>query len=426
MKIPRLEHGANPINIVGFEAEQMILPQLSGPHAPRFVASGGLENPYIVMELIEGCSLRERLSRLPLQIDEIATLGARIASALHDLHRQDVIHLDVKPSNVMLRKSGGAALIDFGFSHHLRLPDILAEEFPGPIGTGPYIAPEQLFGNRSDPRSDIFALGVILYFLATGERPFGDPEGVREWKRRLYQEPVPPRKLRPDCPPWLQEIILRCLEVQPDLRHATAAQLAFDLQYPEQVALTKRGTRMDRSRLPARLRRWIQAGRSMPALRQTRQIDHASIIMAAVDLAPGMERVAQALRLAVEALVRAHPEARLACVNIMRLSPIALDPTEDEQGRNFHLRRLAELQHWARSLPVPAHGITYQVIEAVNPAAALVDYAAKNHVDHIVIGARASSALRRYLGSVSSQVVAQAPCSVTVVRVTREDSTAHA
>src|SRR5262249_13618051 len=156
----------------------------------------------------------------PMRADEVAGIGAKVAAALHDVHRQGVIHLDLKPSNVMLRESGEAALIDFGFSRHLELPDLLAEEIPGPIGTGAYIAPEQLLGNRNDPRSDIFALGVILYFFATGERPFGEPKGVREWRRRLYHDPPPPRALRPDCPPWLQEIILRCLEIDPGQRHA--------------------------------------------------------------------------------------------------------------------------------------------------------------------------------------------------------------
>src|SRR5215470_8324220 len=144
MKIPRLEPGANPINIVGFEVEQMILPKLSGRYVPRFVASGSLENPYIVMELIAGQSLKSRLPALPLAADEVAALGVKLAWALHDIHGQDVIHLDVKPSNIMLRESGDAVLIDFGFSRHSHLPDLLAEEFPGPLGTGPYIAPEQL------------------------------------------------------------------------------------------------------------------------------------------------------------------------------------------------------------------------------------------------------------------------------------------
>lgn len=418
MKLPRLEHGANPINIVAFETEQMILPKLSGPHVPRFVASGDLEAPYIVMELIVGESLEANVPRLPLRPDEAADIGAKIASALHDIHRQDVIHLDVKPSNLILRENGEAVLIDYGFSRHASLPDLLAEEFPGPIGTGAYIAPEQLFGNRSDPRSDLFAVGVILYYFVTGDLPFGEPESAREWRRRLHYEPVPPRA-RSDCPPWLQETILRCLEVNPERRHATAAQLAFDLQHPKQVRITARGERLRRRGMMSRLRRWLTGRRSPPALRQTvsRQLAKSPIVMVAVDLAPEMQPLADALRHAVRRILQTQSDARLTCVNVLKLSLVTVDPTEDEQGRNLHLRRLAELQHWARPLPVPAHGITFHVLEAANPAAALVDYARSNHVDHIVIGARASSVLRRYLGSVSSQVVAEAPCSVTIVRV---------
>jgi len=422
MKVPRLEHGASPINIVGFEAEQMILPKLSGGrHAPRFVASGGLDNPYIVMELIVGESLKTWLPRLPLTAEEVAAIGAKVAVALHDIHRQDVVHLDVKPSNIMLRQSGEAALIDFGFSRHARLPDILAEEFPGPIGTGAYIAPEQLVGNRSDPRSDIFALGVMLYFFATGERPFGDPVTMGGWRQRLYHDPVPPRARNADCPPWLQEIVLRCLEIDPARRHATAAQLAFDLQHPQQVEVTARGRRNERRSLLGTAARWLKSRRRLPALARSvsGRLSDAPIVMAAVDLTPGMEDLGEAMCLAVRRVLTMHPDARLTCVNVLRVSRIALDPTEDEQGRNLHLRRLAELQYWARSLPVPAHGTTFHVLEAVNPATALIDYARNNQVDHLVIGARASSLLRRYLGSVSAQVVAEAPCTVTVVRLPR-------
>jgi non-specific serine/threonine protein kinase len=109
-------------------------------------------------------------------------------------------------------------------------------------------------------------------------------------------------------------------------------------------------------------------------------------------------------------------EARIACVNILKTSRIAVDILEDDEGRSLHVQRLVQLRHWGASLDVPKERITYSVLEAPDPAAALVDYARHNNVDHIVIGARASSALRRYLGSVSSRVVAEAPCSVTVVR----------
>src|SRR5204863_3723566 len=139
-----------------------------------------------------GEPLRSRLDQTPLPPDEVAAIGAKIAVALHDLHRQHVIHLDLKPSNVIMRDGGEAALIDFGLSRHDQLPDLVAEEISGPIGTGAYISPEQVQGERGDPRSDLFALGVVLYFLVTGERPFGEPGSAREWRPRLWRDAVPP------------------------------------------------------------------------------------------------------------------------------------------------------------------------------------------------------------------------------------------
>jgi nucleotide-binding universal stress UspA family protein len=103
----------------------------------------------------------------------------------------------------------------------------------------------------------------------------------------------------------------------------------------------------------------------------------------------------------------------------MRTSRITIDSDVDAQGRNLHLQRLIALKHWARTLPAAADRITYHVIEAVDTADALVDYARNNRIDHIVMGARGAAPLRRLLGSVSAKVVAEAPCTVTVVR-TRE------
>ncbi len=414
MKIPLLRRGENPLTIVGFEVEQMILPRLSGAHVPRFIAAGDFDGPYIVMELIAGKSLKARLDALPLAYSEAAEIGAKIAAALHDIHRQHVIHLDLKPSNVMLR-GDDAVLIDFGLSRHDQLPDLPAEEFDGPIGTGPYISPEQLAGVRHDPRSDLFALGVLIYFLATGERPFGDPGTVREWRQRLYYDPIPPRGRRADFPDWLQEIILHCLELDPNKRYQTAAQVAFDLQHPQQVLLTDRSRRRRGSSSIAAARRWLdrlRLGPHSPAV----GADHRArspIILAAVDLThPGLLR--QAILVEVTRLLASEPGARLACVNVLKLSRLVLDELEDSEGRNMHLRRLAELRHWASG--IAAENITYHVLEAADPAAAIIDFARKNHADHIVMGARGSSAMRRYLGSVSARVVAETPCTVTVVR----------
>ena len=104
----------------------------------------------------------------------------------------------------MFRESGEAVLIDYGLSHHNQLPDLLQEEFRLPYGTAPYMAPERLLGVRDDPRSDLFSLGVLLYFFTTGERPFGETETLRGMRRRLWRDPHPPRRLqaptiRPGC-----------------------------------------------------------------------------------------------------------------------------------------------------------------------------------------------------------------------------------
>jgi len=417
MKIPLL--GDDPTAIVGFEVEQMILPMLRGPHVPRWVASGGFETqPYLVMELLQGESLRARLEQLPLAVDEVARLGARIAEALHDLHRQQVIHHDIKPSNIMFRPDGRAVLIDFGLARHDRLPDLLAEQFRLPMGTGPYIAPEQVLQHRGDPRSDLFALGVILYYLATGTRPFGAPTTVRGLRRRLQDQVVPPLALRPDLPTWLQEVILHCLEVDPERRYATAAQLAFDLSHPESVELTERAVARKAQSAWTRWRRAAHSLGDKPVTRSiNQQLGRAPIVMAAVDLAQEWEALGEALRDAAAHIMNAAPQARLACVTVLRTARIAVENKIDADGVHRHVQRLVQLQHWARPLGLPGARLTFHVLEASDPAAAILAYAHSNQVSHIVIGSRGASTMRRYLGSVSTQVVAESRCSVTVVKV---------
>jgi serine/threonine protein kinase len=417
MKIPLL--GQDTTAIVGFEVEQMILPLLSGRHVPHFIAAGGFETqPYIVMEMLQGQSLRPRLDHAPLPLEEVVTVGAQIAEALHDLHQQQVIHHDIKPSNIMFREDGSAVLIDFGLARHDRLPDLLAEQFRLPMGTGPYISPEQVLHNRGDSRSDLFALGVILYHLSTGARPFGAPTSVRGLRRRLYQEPLPPRLHRHDIPPWLQEIILHCLEVDPERRYATAAQVAFDLTHPESVTLTARG-RADTPQTPwVRIRRLIGRLAARPTVRSiSQQLNRAPIIMAAVDPTPEWDVLADPLRAAARQVLLSAPESRLACVAVLKTARIAVETPVDAAGVHRHVQRLVQLQHWARPMQLPPERVTFQVLESPDPAAAILDYAHNNKVDHIVIGSRGASTLRRYLGSVSTQVVAQAACTVTVVKV---------
>jgi protein-serine/threonine kinase len=424
MKVPRIKGGEDPATIVGFEVERMIMPMLRGPHVPRFVAKGDFtKQPYIVMEHIPGHSLRARFDEAPLALDEVVEIGSRVATALHELHRQHVVHLDIKPSNVLMRADGTAVLIDFGLSRHEQLPDLLDEEFTLPMGTGPYMSPEQVQYVRSDPRSDLFALGVMLYHFTTGERPFGAPTTVSGLRKRLYVDPVPPRALRKDCPPWLQEVILRCLEVKPEDRYATAAQLALALQSPAQVPLTRRAEKLERMGRMARLRRWFFAMGSEPDAKPATTseiIQRSTIVMAAVDVEGGAEQLLQELRETVRRVLLTEPGARLACVSVMRTARIGMDERVDASGQSLHVKQLVQLKHWARpiskALNLDDGRLTFHVLEAPDAAAAIVEFARRNHVDHILMGARTASAMRRFLGSVSSQVVAESECTVTVVR----------
>jgi serine/threonine protein kinase len=421
MKMPLLREGDDPTAIVGFEVEQMILPVLQGPHVPLFIASGDFPHPYIVMEHIPGDSLRASLDRTPLDPEEVVRIGALVALALHSLHRQHVIHLDLKPSNVMFRAGGEAVLIDFGFSRHDRLPDLLAEQFRLPMGTAPYISPEQVLRIRNDPRSDVFALGAILYHLVTGARAFGLPTSIRGLRKRLYRDPVPPRSRAPGCPAWLQEVILCCLETDPRERYQSAAQLLLALRNPGQVPLTERARKLRQDGMMTVSRRWMRTLGTAPTGWQSTsvQIARSPVVVVALDLHGSTEALLTTIRATSERVLTMHPGARLACVTVLRTSRLSNDATLDEEGRNLRVLRLVELKDWARPLGLAEGRLTYHVLEGPDPASAIVDFVRENGVDHVVLGARGASSLRRYLGSVSAHVVAESPCTVTVVRVPR-------
>jgi serine/threonine protein kinase len=422
MKIPRVSEGEDPAAIVSFEMEMMILPRLSGTHVPKCFGTGDFaRQAYVVMERLPGTTLYKRLADLPLPYEEARVLVGKIADALCDLHRQNVVHHDMKPSSVMFRESGEAVLIDYGLSHHNQLPDLLQEEFRLPYGTAPYMAPERLSGVRDDPRSDIFSLGVLLYFFSTGERPFGEGETMRAVRRRLWRDPYPPRRYRQDYPPWLQEIVLRCLEIEPAWRYPTAAQLAFDLGHPDEVKLTARSEKAERDPLTTVWRRRFNRPDLLPQPKSdvAAQLASSPIVAVAIDLSEDAEPLHEALRVTAAQVLATLPAARLACLNVLKLNRLAVDRTLDEEGRNKHIDRMVALQHWAQPLKLDASRLTVHVLEAFDPADAVLEFAEVNHVDHIVIGARQNSFARSILGGVSSKVAGEALCTVTVVRPAR-------
>jgi len=425
MKIPRLGPGERAVNVIGFEVCRTVLGAMGqGRHHPTLVAYGDVETtPYLVMEFIEGARLGDWIERTPLPPAEIARLGAAMALALVELHGQDVVHLDLKPTNVVFRPNGEAVLIDFGLAHHGHFPDLLAEELRIPVGNWVYMAPEQLMGVRCDPRSDIFALGAMLYELATGRLPFGHPDSVAKLRRRLYRDPVPLRGLVAATPEWLQEIVLRCLEVDARDRYSSANEVALALSAPTQVPLTERGARRRGAGLLALARRRMRAARFEPAPCPPPSTQPAAARLVAVALAPQEEneQLRIALRGAAQDAAVADPRCRIACITVVPPAAALSGEGDEAFATRRHIRRLVELRNWAKPLALPEERVTFHVLESDKPGAALVDYAAMNDVSHLLLGASGGGASARRFSGVGAHVVATAPCTVTVVRPRAED-----
>ena len=421
LKAPYLGHGESAIGIIGLEMEQTILARLDGAHVPRFVAAGDVRaSPYIVMERIDGESLAKTMTHAPLAPEEIARIGAALADAIHSIHRQDVIHLDIKPENFLLRPMGEAVLLDFGFARHARYPDLLAEEKEFAAGSAAYVSPEQLQHDRSDPRSDLFALGVVPYELVTGVQPFGQPETFAGMRDRIWRRPAPPRALNPDVPPWLQEIVLRCLEPAADARYQSAAHIAFDLRHPEQIALSRRASETQPLGVAAQAGRWWRQRRRDVALAPSVRSGgrRVPVIMVAVDSEHPDDERHPALQAATRQLLSLYPELRLMCISVVKAAPLGEGPDALDTRTGRHLEHKMRLRHWVEPLGFPPSRVSLHVIEGANAGGTLLDLARANHVDLIVLGAPgASERALAWWRSVASNVTANAHCSVHVVRV---------
>ena len=196
---------------------------------------------YMVMEWVEGRLLRQILNeqkKLPPERALLITRG--ICDALDYIHRNGVAHRDLKPENVMVDANDNVKLIDFGIAASAGARRLTFAKFSQTMGTPDYISPEQVRGKRGDARSDLYALGVMLYEMLTGKVPFQGPNPFAIMNDRLLNNPIPPREVDPAISPQLQEIIYRALERDPKKRYANAREFALDLEHPEKVGVEDR------------------------------------------------------------------------------------------------------------------------------------------------------------------------------------------
>jgi serine/threonine protein kinase len=231
-----------------FEREARTVSQLNHPHICTLHDVGEEDGQhFLVMELLEGESLADRLSRGPLPLHEVLRFGAQVAQALDAAHRSGITHRDLKPGNVMLTRSG-AKLLDFGLakagpdspaavSSFTSLPTEarpLTEQ--GTIlGTFQYMAPEQLEGQEADARTDIFALGTLLFEMATGKRAFEGASKTSLIAAIVSSQPAPVSSLQPTTPPALDHVIRKCLEKDPEDRWQSAHDVASELSWVSQA-----------------------------------------------------------------------------------------------------------------------------------------------------------------------------------------------
>jgi len=437
MKVPRMTAGDGAENIVSFEVEHQIMQVLTGPHVPRFVAAGDLERtPYLVMEYVQGRTLQHWLDAPELPpVDEVVRLGAAMAHAAHSLHQQNTVHLDLKPANVLIRPDGAAVLLDFGLSCNALYPDLLAEQLRKAVGSPAWIAPEQVVGVRGDPRSDVFAIGVMLYQLLAGELPFGEPQTTGGLRQRLWMDPPPPRQRKPELPPWLQEVVLRCLALEAAQRYPSAAHLAFDLLHPAQVKVTERGMATQGTGAWIHFKRWLKAAgmHYQPSPLPVQQIDEVPIVMVAVPHQDVSDATLYSLRQAAARSLGTRPGARLACVTV--ISPSQTSSTRDEDSEtSVHRRYMTQLRQWMQPLDLSGHQVSCHVLESGDAARALLNYATGNRVSVIVMGA-ATHGLKtqRFVATVPIKVAMEAPCTVILVKqalpfeqlTTQEDAVAQ-
>jgi len=243
IKIPHAEMEKDPILLERFKREQEIGQELDHPGIVKTLDGENRSRLYMVMEWVDGNLLRNVLNeqdergerRLPIHRAVKIALG--ILDALDYMHKHGVVHRDLKPENVMVDAEDNIKLIDFGIAMK---EDARRLTYAGPspmLGTPDYISPEQVKGQRGDQRSDIYALGAMLYEMLTGKVPFVGANPLVVMNERVLMDPVPARKLNPEITPQLDEVLHRAMVREPRHRYSTAADMAWELEHQEQVGV---------------------------------------------------------------------------------------------------------------------------------------------------------------------------------------------
>jgi serine/threonine protein kinase len=241
IKLPHPEMECDPALYDRFKREIEIGIKLDHPGVMKVFNGEKRSRLYMVMEWVEGKLLRRLLGpHHKLPVDRAVYLTIQILKALDYIHANGVVHRDLKPENIMVDTENRIKLIDFGIAGNEGSRRLTFAKLSNVMGTPDYISPEQVKGKRGDGRSDIYAMGVMLYEMLTGKMPFEGPSALAIMNERLLNNPIPPREADPSITPELQEIIYRALERDPANRYPTAREFIHDLEHQNEVGVADR------------------------------------------------------------------------------------------------------------------------------------------------------------------------------------------
>jgi len=252
IKVPHPEMEADPVLIERFRREEEIGQELDHPGIVRTFDGEERSRRYMVIEWVDGRLLRTIMNeerKLPMARAVALTLA--ICDALDTMHKHGVVHRDLKPENIMVDDHDGIKIIDFGIAMKEDARRITHASITPALGTPDYISPEQVKGQRGDQRSDIYALGAMLYEMLTSQPPFTGPNPLAVMNERVLNDPKAAREINPAISPEIEEILFRALEREPRHRYATASEMAWELEHPELVGVSDHRTVLHGRTLPS-------------------------------------------------------------------------------------------------------------------------------------------------------------------------------
>jgi serine/threonine-protein kinase len=236
LKIPHPQYEGDVVFSQRFQREEEVGQRLDHPHIVKVLRPQKKSQPYLAMEFVEGRSLRALMQeQRPFPTEQALDLAGQVCDALAYMHGQGIVHRDIKPENILVDASGRAKILDFGIALDESARRLTWTGLSNTIGTPDYMAPEQIGGRRGDERTDVYAVGTLLYELLTGELPWSAANPNALLRSKANEEPRPPSYHLPTIDPNLETIILRAIARAPRDRYPNAQAMLADLRNPAAV-----------------------------------------------------------------------------------------------------------------------------------------------------------------------------------------------